>query len=269
MRKKIRKIVYPVLFVFCLYIISGLILSKQQEKIIFKPQKLPEDYSFNFSTPFKELNIPLNENSRLNAVLLKAQQPKGLVLYFHGNKGNITTYARKMPVFLKNHFDVLLMDYPGYGKSTGSHEEQDLYHDGLIMYQLAKNYFGPDSLLIYGQSLGAAIAAYVASRRRCRLLILESPFYSMDALAKHHFPVYPVKKLLKYHFPVYHFIQRIEAPIFIFQGTEDRTVPYSQAKRLKPLLKPGDTFVSVSRAKHNNLVDQPLYRKVMDSILRK
>jgi pimeloyl-ACP methyl ester carboxylesterase len=264
MTKKIRKIVYPILFIFSLYIISGIILSKKQEKIIFKPEKLPENYQFHFQYPFKELNIPLNESDQLNAVLLKAGDPKGIVIYFHGNKGNITTYAGRMPVFLKNHYNVLIMDYPGFGKSTGSNTEEALYHDALLMYQLAKNYFQADSIIVYGQKLGTAMASYVASRRRCKALILESPFYSMDVLAKHYFPIYPVQRSLKYHFPVYHYIQRTAAPVFIFYKAKDR----SRVKRLEPLLKPGDQFMAVS-ADDQDLIDQPLYQKVLDSIFRK
>lgn len=267
MRKKLRKVIYPILFIFTLYIISGLILSHNQKKFIFKPEKLPADYVYKLATPHKEFNLPLNDTNRINALLLEADTARGIIIYFHGNAGNITTHIKQTPLFIRHHYDILMMDYPGFGKSTGPDTEQDLYKDALFMYQLAKKYFVPDSIIIYGQSLGTAMASYVASRRDCKALILESPFYSMDALARHYFPIYSIKKLLDYHFPVYHFIQRTSAPVYIFHGTRDKVIPFSQSKRLASLLGDDDQFIPVPDANHNNLYTQPTYQHVMDSLL--
>jgi pimeloyl-ACP methyl ester carboxylesterase len=257
-------IVYLIIFV---YVIAGILLYRYQKQLLFKPVKLDADYVFHFTEPFKEFSIPLNDTDRLSAVMLEAEAPRGIVIYFHGNRGNITDYGNAASAFIRNHYDVLLMDYPGYGKSTGPAGEQDLYRDAALMYQLAITYFPADSIVIYGRSLGTAMASELASRYYCRLLVLECPFYSFDDLASHYLPIYPVSWLLKYHFPVHEFLARVRVPVIVFHGTRDGLIPHRQSRRLKALLKPGDRFVSIPGGHHNDLPGFPLYRQVMDSAL--
>jgi pimeloyl-ACP methyl ester carboxylesterase len=261
---KTMTIVYLIIFA---YVIAGILLYRYQKKLLFKPVKLEKGYVFRFNPPFREFNIPLNDTDRLNGVLLRAPDPRGIIIYFHGNKGNITDYGNAVSAFTSQHYDVLLMDYPGYGKSTGPDGEQDLYRDATVIYQLATSYFKPDSIIIYGRSLGTAMASELASRHYCRALVLECPFYSFDALARHYLPIYPVNWLLKYHFPVYRFLQRVRVPVIIFHGTRDGLIPHKQTRKLKALLKPGDRFVSIPGGHHNDLPRFPLYSRVMDSLL--
>lgn len=267
MRKKTRKIVYPILLVIVLFLLAGLILQRNQRMLIFRPTKLSKSFQFHFDRPFKEFNIPIADSSYLNMLLIQAEDPKGIVIYFHGNTGNMATQSGHIPIFLQHHYDVLMMDYPGFGKSTGPNSELDLYNDGLVSYQLAKNYFPADSIIIYGRSLGTAIAAELASKQACKMLILESPFYSMDDLAKRYFPFYPVSYLLRYHFPIYHFVPRVKSTVIIFHGKEDKIVRYKESVKLKPLLKNGDKYITLENGSHNMLYKHPLYRSTMDSLL--
>ncbi len=267
MKKKTRKIVYPILLLFILYIISGMVLSKRQQQLIFKPEKLDSSYSFKTVYPHKEFNIPIDATSTLNILYLYTDSVRGQVLYFPGNSGNIATHLPLLPFFLKRGYNVFILDYPGFGKSTGTPSEKELYQDAEILYQLATEYTSGDHTLIYGAGLGSGVAAYLASRKKCKALVLQSPFYSLTALARHYFPIYPVKKYLKYSFPVYHDIQRTFAPVVIFHGEKDHTIPFSQAKKLAALLSPKDRFVALPHANHDNVMQQPLYKHVMDSIL--
>lgn len=267
MTKKQRKVIYPILLVVVLYLLAGLILQRNQKMILFRPEKLSSTYTYHFDYPFKEFNIPIADSSFLNLVLIEATQPKGLVIYFHGNTGNIATHTRYIPIFLENHYSVLMMDYPGFGKSSGPDAEMDLYNDALVTYQLAKNYFPADSIIIYGRSLGTAMAAQLASTQLCKAVILESPFYSMDNLAKRYFPIYPISYLLRFHFPVNYFVQRAKAPVIIFHGEKDKIIPLKESLRLKPLLKASDEYIILPHGSHNTIYQQPLYKQSMDSIL--
>lgn len=267
MNKRTRKIVYPILLVIVLYLLAGLVLQRNQKVFIFHPDKLPGDYRFSFDYPFKEFNIPFSDSSSLNMVLFQAEQPRGIILYFQGNTGNIATNSRYIPVFIRHHYDVLMADYPGFGKSRGPDGELDLYNEALVSYQLARNYFPADSIIIYGRSLGAAIAAQLASTQESAMLILESPFYSLEEQAERYFPVYPVQYLLRYHFPTDRFIRRVKPPIVIFHGKKDGRIPYKQAVRLKPLLKPGDKFITLEHGTHHTIYRQPLYQHTIDSLL--
>ncbi len=268
MKKRIRKIVYPILLLFTLYIVAGMVLSKRQEQIIFKPEKLDSSYSFQTLYPHKVFDIPVNATSRLSILYVYTDSSKGQVLYFPGNSGNISTHLGALPFFLKRGYNVFIMDYPGFGKSTGTPTENALYEDADIVYQLALRYAGPDKTLIYGTGLGGGVAAHLAARRKCKALVLQSTFYSMTALAHHYLPVYPVKKYLKYSFPVYHAVQRTLAPIVLFHGKKDRKIPFSQAEKLAGLLSPKDRFIPLPNASHDNVMRQPRFKRVMDSLIK-
>lgn len=258
-----------ILLLIVLYALAGLLLYQYQASIILRGTKLPSNYTFHFNYPFREFNLPLNDTDKLNMVLFEADSAKGMVVYFHGNTDNLIEFAKYAPVFLKHRYDVLMMDYPGYGKSTGPNTEQDLYNDALITYQLARSYFHADSIILYGKSLGTAMASHIASLHPCKMLILECPLYNFDMLAKRYFRIYPVSMLLHYHFPVYRFIQHTFSPVIIFHGRKDRVIPYRQSEKLKPYLKKGDEYITLPHGHHNDLYSQPLYQHIMDSLLDK
>ena len=112
-----------------------------QEKLLFHPVPLPPDYQFKFNMPFQEVNIPLNSKDNLNIVrfLTPDPIPKGVVLYFHGNRDNINRYAKYAVNFTKNGYEVWITDYPGYGKTTGKLTEENLYLQAKEVYKLARS----------------------------------------------------------------------------------------------------------------------------------
>lgn len=269
MKRPSHKTITLVYLVIFLYIVGGLLLYKYQRMVILRPETLPLTYQFDFPVPFREYNIPVNDTDRLNLVWLRADSAKGIVLYFHGNTGDILNAYPHASPFLSNHYDVLLMDYPGFGKSRGSQSEKALYRDAVVSYQLARTRFGSDSIIVYGKSLGGAMAAYIAAHERCQALMLECPFYSFDQLARRYAPIYPAGWMLRYHFPVADFVKHTTAPVYIFHGKRDKTIPYRFSRRLKPLLKAGDRYITFPDGHHNDLSSQPGYRELVDSVLKR
>ncbi len=162
-----------------------------------------------------------------------------------------------------------MLDYPGFGKSTGPFTEQKLYDYALVMYKLARSRFKPSEIIIYGKSLGTGIAAELAAVRDCRRLILETPCYSMQSLLRHYLPIYPVGNMIHYRFPTNEYLPAVTAPVTIFHGTGDGIILYSNAERLKPLLKPGDEFITIEKGTHNNLNDFSLFHQKLDSVLER
>jgi pimeloyl-ACP methyl ester carboxylesterase len=266
-----KKIFNWIKIIIILYCLAGIGLYYMQEKLIFHPEVLAKDYQFDFKIPFKELNIPYNRQSNMNIVQFRpadSSMVKGVVLYFHGNGQNIVRYAAHAPLFTKNNYEVWMIDYPGYGKSTGERSEQMLYDWALIFYKLARSKFPKDSIVLYGRSLGTGIASQLASVRDCKALILEAPYYSLPSLAATKAPIYPVNTMIRYKFPTYQYLQNVAAPVTIFHGTEDDLIPISQAEKLKPLLKSKDQFVPVENAEHNNVSFFQQYTTKLDSLLR-
>lgn len=252
-----------------LYGIIGIAVYYLQDRILFHPEKKEKDHVYDFPIPHKEVNIPYNDSCNINMVQFTAgDKPKGVVLYFHGNRKNIAWYAKYAPNFTKNGYEVWMMDYPGYGKSTGSITEELLYNYAQQLYVLAASRFGKDSIILYGKSMGTGIAAYLASRKNCKELILETPYYSITSLSAHYFPIYPVEKMIHYKILTYQYLQEVIVPVTIFHGTSDGVIPYSNAAKLKPFLKPGDQFITIEGGSHNDLADFDLYHAKLDSLLK-
>lgn len=252
-----------------LYGLIGIGVYYLQEKVLFRPGKMDFNTPYAFTVPHKEINIAFNEQANINIVQFTAgPAPKGVVLYFHGNRKNISRFAKFAPNFTKNGYEVWMVDYPGYGKSTGPMSEQRLYDFADQLYKLAAARFAKDSIVIYGKSLGSGIAAWLASKKNCRQLILETPYYSITSLCRRYFPIYPVGRMIHYKIPTYEYLQQVIVPITILHGTADGVIPYSNAERLKPWLKPADKFITIEGGSHNNLNDYPLFHQALDSLLK-
>ena len=138
--------------------------------------------------------------------------------------------------------------------------------DALLVYRKAREQTSTDSIILYGKSIGTGLAAYAASKQNCKKLILETPYYSMDALAKHYFPIYPVRPITSHSFPIYDYLKKVKAGVAIFHGTRDEVVPYQQALRLKQENK-NIELITIENGKHNDLTDFNLYQAKLDSLL--
>ncbi len=256
--------------IFC-YSLAGIGLFYLQRSIIFHPQPVASDYVYPFEGPrTRNIYIPYDRQTKLHIMTFTGNDnavSKGVILYFHGNRNNIGWYASYAMELSTKGYEVWVLDYPGFGKSTGELTEEKLYDYALQCYKLARTRFNPSQIIIYGKSLGTCLACQLASVRDCRYLILETPCYSLESLAARYLPVYPVSRMLHFHFPNYAYLKKVTAPVVIFQGTADGVVPYSNAARLKPLLGDRDLFITLEGGSHNDLTGFSLYRQTMDSLL--
>lgn len=239
-----------------------------QEKIIFLPTVLEQDYQYEFNYPFEELYLETADDAKLNAIHFKAKKPKGVILYFHGNAGDLTRWGVVTEFFVEKQYDVLVMDYRTFGKSTGKLNESVFYSDAQLFYNYLKKRYQEKDILVYGRSLGTGIASHLASKNNPRHLVLETPYYSMGDVASYRFPFLPIKKLLKYKFPSYKFIKTVACNITIFHGTDDQVVPYNSAEKLfESAPKDLTTFITIPEGNHGNLIDFELYHSQINKIL--
>ena len=269
-KKRSRKLEKALLFLLAIYIMIGTALHFLQEKMMFLPTTLDQDYAFAFKHDFDELFLKPEEGVVINAIHFKIDRPKGVILYFHGNAGDLSRWGLIAEDFVELGYDVLIIDYRGYGKSIGPLSEDGFYRDAQYSYNYLKKFYNEDDILLFGRSLGTGIATYVASKNQPRQLILETPYYSITDVASHRFPIFPVKYLIKYHFPTHAFIQNVTCPITIFHGTSDGVVPFDSAEKLVAVSPKDQTeFVVIEDGDHNNLADFQLYRDRMNAVLNK
>ena len=265
-----RRLFRWVKIIVLIYCLLGITLYYLQDKILFHPKALPLKYQWNFSVPFKEVNIPYTTVSNMNIIqfLTGDTLVKGVVLYFHGNRENINRYAGAAAYFTKNGWEVWMLDYPGFGKSTGNLTEELLYKWALTFYQLARARFEPNEIVIYGRSMGSGIASQLASIRDCRYLILEAAYSSFPGIFYTYLPIYPYNNIIRYEFPTYEYLKKVTAPVVCFHGTADEIIPYRNGKKLIGSLKVTDEYVSIPTATHNDVGNFEIYTRKLDSLLR-
>ncbi|MDP5157058.1 MAG: alpha/beta hydrolase [Flaviramulus sp.] len=240
-----------------------------QEKLLFLPTVLEQDYVFNFRYYFEEITLNTDDGSKLNAVHFKVENSRGVILYFHGNAGDLSRWGKIAEYFVEKQYDVLIMDYRTYGKSIGKLSEQSFYSDADLFYNHLLKTYNENDIVLYGRSLGTGIASYLASKKNPKQLILETPYYSILDVAKDRFPILPINQLLKYKFPTFEFIKNVNCDITMFHGTEDNVVPYTSAEKLFQISpKQYTKFITIGGGSHNNLIEFQDYLNTIDVILK-
>ena len=239
-----------------------------QERLIFLPTKLPNDYVYEFSSPFEEVNLKASDGAVLNALHFKSPEPKGVILYFHGNAGDLSRWGGITTYFVEKKFDLIVMDYRSYGKSKGKLSEQALYSDAQLFYDYAMQHYKEDEIILYGRSLGTGIASKTASSNKPRKLILETPYYSLSQVGQSKFPLLPVKWFLKYRLNSFEYVQTISCPIAIFHGTDDSVVPFDSGWKLfEAIPSASKRFYKIEGGEHNNLAEFEAYDRGIDEVL--
>lgn len=269
-KKVFRRFIQIVLFVIFSYLFALVLFYFNQERFFFNPKHLAKDYVFQFKEPFEEINIEVEENLFLNAILFKAEASKGVVMYFHGNAGAIHEWGKRAHLFLENNYDVLFVDYRNYGKSDGSYQNSDaLFKDAQKVYNYTKTKYQENKIIVLGFSLGSGIASYVASKNRPKMLILNAPYYSWKTLiAEEIAPPIP-KFLISYNIPSYQFVKDVKCPIHICYGTRDFLIhPETNAKKLQLINPQQITMHPIIDAGHNDLHITKAYYDLLKVILQ-
>jgi uncharacterized protein len=271
MLMKLRKLLLKVLiFLPILLFFAWIKLDFIFEKLLFQPTVLKNDYAFQFTHEFEECFLYPDKDVVINALHFKVQEPKGVILYFHGNRNNIQRWGTIASELTRFQYDVFVMDYRGYGKSVGHRTEETLNADALFCYNFVKKEYAPKEIIIYGRSLGTGIAACLASETTPDKLVLETPYHSMNDIARGYFSLFSVEEKLTFKLPSYQYLQEVNCPILIFHGTNDDVVPYASGKKLfDGLVNKNATFITIPDGKHNNLSDFSQYWTELSQFIEK
>jgi uncharacterized protein len=256
-----------------LYIIAGIVVLSIiayliQEKLIFKPEKLKQDFIYKYDAPFRELFFDVEEGVRINGLHFHVEKPLGLILYFHGNSRSIKGWAKYAKDFFRYNYDVVLVDYRGFGKSTGKRSEKDMYKDMQFVYDTLAATYPQNHLIIYGRSLGSGFAAKLAADNTPRYLILDAPYYSFKKTIERFLPILPVKYILRYHLRTDKWIPKVNCHTYILHGTKDFLIPIGNSEKLQQINPRKITLIRIHGGKHNNLPEFPEYHNFVRDILQ-
>lgn len=240
--------------IFLIYLCFVLLVYVFQSYIIYQPFGTfgsPEDAGLN---QMEEVYIKTHDGLDLKAWFAPPTTKNKVVVFFHGNGGNAGGRDIKAKEFLDAGYGFLLTEYRGYGGNPGYPKESCIKKDAQTTLDFLKNkgYSGND-IILYGESIGTAVAVYTATNNAPYAVILEAPFSSLLDVAKDAYWFFPVKLMLREKYDTIGIIKKIKSPILIVHGENDKIVPIKFSKQLFKAAPPLKKAVFIPEAGHNNL----------------
>ena len=230
-----------------------------EKSFIYFPPRFPEGFPPPELYPrhVEDVWLTTLDKVRVNAWYLPNPASEKVLLWFHGNAENIGQGLEHLTFYSRLALNVLAVDYRGYGKSEGSPDETGVYRDADAAYDylIQDRHIQPKNIVVFGHSLGGAVAIDLASRRECGGLIVQSSFTSAKDMARRLFRIPLFEYIPKSRFDSLAKIRRVRAPILIVHGTRDEVVPLSMGQRLFQAAPEPKFFFPVQDAGHNDVTE--------------
>ncbi|TFH46774.1 MAG: alpha/beta hydrolase, partial [Lysobacterales bacterium] len=186
------------------------------------------------------------------------------LLFLQGNAGNISHRRDSLRMFNELGLSILIIDYSGFGQSGGTPSERQTYEDALLAWQHLTDSRGlaPERIVIFGRSLGAGVATWLATQVTPAGLVLESSFTSLPALASKYYPMFPVRWLARIHYDNAERLPTVACPVLVAHSRDDELVPIAHGRALFALARDPKYFLEMSGG-HNVgfLLSGPAYRR--------
>ncbi|UII79651.1 alpha/beta hydrolase [Flagellimonas sp. CMM7] len=259
---------YILLIVLSVYILISVLLYFLQDYFLFKPEKLSKDFQFYYDNQeIEEYNVETRDGATINRLRFKAENPKGIVFYLKGNSKSIKGWGKFAVDFTRHGYDVIMVDYRGFGKSTGRRTQKAVKRDMQVIYNKLKEKVSEKYIILYGRSMGSGFAAKLASMNNPRMLILDAPYYSLSKVAKKYIPFMPLSLLIKFPMPTHKWMKYVNCPIHIIHGTDDRLIPYKTSVKLSKIKPELTKLYTVIGGGHKNLNTFESYHKMLTEII--
>jgi len=257
--------------VLVIYITISIALYYLQDYMLFKPEKLPEDFQFDYDNQeTKEYNLETRDGAVINGLrFFPKGESKGVVLYLKGNSKSIKGWGKFAVDFTRHGYNVLMVDYRGFGKSTGRRSQKAIKRDLQLVYDKLKDQTSEDRIILYGRSLGSGFAAKLASMNHPKMLVLDAPYYSLTKVTARYAPFMPLSLLMKYPLPTYKWLKYVQCPIHIIHGTHDKLIPFKSSIKLSKVNPKLTKLHTVIGGGHKDLNNFESYHRMLDDIINK
>ena len=250
-----------------LYLLGAVLLYLFQERVMFFPKPLPNDFQYEFEAPFEEHFLQAEDGARLNYLHFKPASAKGVILYFHGNAGNLVRWGEVVLPFVDRGYEVIIMDYRSFGKNSAKRDSRLMLRDAEQFYALARESWNEEQIIVFGRSLGSSFASHVTGLNNPKMLILETPFSSIGYMANRMAPIYPTSVLIRFDYDNCQSLRNSQVPVYLFHGTDDRIVPIESGQLLFESISAKKELIILENGGHNDLAEFETYWNTIDSIL--
>jgi fermentation-respiration switch protein FrsA (DUF1100 family) len=260
-----RTLVSILTIAISIYLLLALLIYLFQDRMVFLsnlPGRALEASPGDISLNYQDVSLTTSDNERLHGWYVPATNPRGVLLFFHGNAGNISHRLDSIRIFHELDLDILIIDYRGYGQSTGKATEQGTYLDAQAAWDYLVDTRGipADRIIVFGRSLGGAIGAWLGVQNTPAAVIIESSFSSGVDIARRLYPFLPVHLLTRLKYPVADYASQLNCPVLVVHSRHDEIIPFSMGQAIYAAVQQEKTFLEL-RGDHNNgfLISQREY----------
>jgi fermentation-respiration switch protein FrsA (DUF1100 family) len=242
----------------------------QQPSMTFFPYTTLAQTPTDWGLGYEEIFLNTEDGLRLHGWYIPAQGSKRALIFFHGNAGNISHRGESVAIFHRLGLNVLILDYRGYGRSQGKPAENGLYKDARAAwrYLTSERGFAPEDIILFGRSLGGAVAAKLAADSQPGGLILESTFSSARDMANIIFPILSRLIFIRYRFDVESHIRRVTCPLLVLHSPYDEIIPFHLGEKIFKAAKEPKLLVRM-KGDHNSgfIESQPAYQEALGAFV--
>ncbi|MCH8058324.1 MAG: alpha/beta hydrolase [Proteobacteria bacterium] len=238
------------------YVLLSLVLYLLQGKMVFLsnlPGRALTASPGDIGLEYEDVYLTTLDDERLHGWYVPATISRGVIVFFHGNAGNISHRLDSIGIFHQLGLDTLIIDYRGYGQSTGKTTEQGTYLDAQAAwsYLVDERGIAADQIIIFGRSLGGAVGAWLGTQHTPAAVIIESSFSSGVDMARRLYPFLPVRLITRLRYPVAEYASHLDCPVLVVHSRDDEIIPFAMGQSIYAAVKQRKSFLEL-RGDHNN-----------------
>jgi len=262
--------IWIVLIIIIAYIIFVGFLFIFQSRHIYYPEPVLSADPGSIGLDFEGVSFETMDGVKLSGWFVPSESARGVILFCHGNAGNISHRLESIQIFHRLGLDVFIFDYRGYGKSEGKPTEHGTYKDAEAAwwYLVEERQIHPKEIIIFGRSLGGAVASWLAQNYTPGALILESTFTSLPDVATAVYPYLPVRLLLRFDYNTAGYLGGVNCPVLIVHSRDDEIMRFSHGRRLFETAREPKKFLEITGTHNAGFITSgKLYEEGLDTFI--
>lgn len=251
------------------YVFVLFYFSISQSRFIYFPEKLMIATPAEVGLQYEAVSFKTTDGVKLSGWFIPSEKRRGVLLFCHGNAGNISHRMESIQTFYRLGLSTLIFDYRGYGQSEGKPTEQGTYLDAKAAwhYLIQEKKVAPSEIIVFGRSIGGSVASWLAHYHTPRALIIESVFTSIGGIASELYPFLPVKLLSRFDYNTIDYINKVNCPVLIIHSRDDEIIPYNHGRQLFETANEPKEFLEITGSHNEGFIISEHYKDGLDSFI--